>query len=281
MTGWGGAVRRVRSALDRVRAEAMAFTLPRVDPARIIVLCHCHHPDLATDFGALLHRLPAGATVHVSSSDPAAFEAWAALDRPAGLGLHFHRIENRGRDIRPFVLVARKLDLAPDALVLKVHAKKSVYSPLGSRWRRDLLHGLLPRGRAMRRIAARFDAAPRLGMLGAPGSFVSHPVYWGQNRAAVGRILTERFGGPPAESELGFFAGSMVWIRGALLRDLLPAVDVSAFEPEPLAQDGTYPHALERALPMAARRLGWLMGELGRAEPLDPAAVLDRRVNYL
>ena len=73
----------------------------------------------------------------------------------------------------------------------------------------------------------------------------------------------------------------MFWIRADLLAALVPLVDLDAFEPEPLAKDGTYAHALERLLPMAARRMGWRLGEMDRASALDPAAVRTRKIPYL
>ena len=264
--------------------ERLARTLGRWRPAPpagpIVAVCHCHHPDLVPELCAALGRLPDDTPIHVTSSRPEVFERWRECDvRPAATA--FHDTENRGRDLRPFFEVARRLDLSAETLVLKLHGKRSAYSAQGERWRRALIGGLLPDRRSPRWVAARFRADTRLGMLGAPGSFLSHPVYWGEDRAIVARIMLQAFGMLPAEEDLGFYAGSMFWIRADLLATLVPLVDLDAFEPEPLAKDGTYAHALERLLPMAARRMGWRLGEIGRAGAIHPAAVRNRKIPYL
>ncbi len=271
----------IRAAVRLGWAHMRETLRPSLETGPMIAICHCHHPDLVPELAWALRRLPAGATLHVTSSRSDVFERWNGLRRRPAVETVFHDVENRGRDLRPFFEVAGKLSVAPETLVLKIHGKKSSYSARGERWRRDLLAGLLPGRSALGRVAARFREDPRLGLLGAPRSFISHPVYWGQNRNNVERLMAGMCGVTPEERDLGFFAGSMFWLRGALLLDLLPHIDLGAFEPEPLPQDGTYAHAIERVIPMAARRMGWRMGEIGSDAVLDPDAVRQRKVAYL
>lgn len=272
----------IRTTLRRALVEVRSYWQPKPDMGPVTVLCHCHYPDLVPPLVRALRRLPDDATIHVSSSRAEVFDRWTMLRRRSHAPTQFYLVENRGRDIRPFFELARSLALEPETLVLKLHGKQSAYSPHGTNWRRDLLSGLLPPDRrALGRIAERFRAEPRLGMLGAPRSFISHPVYWGENRETVKRFMRERTGREPDEADLGFFAGSMFWIRGALLQSLLPLVDLEAFEPEPLPQDGAYAHAIERIMPMMARHMGWALGEIGRDTMLDPDAVRERKIVYL
>ena len=265
----------------RGRFELSTWFRRRACPLPVVAICHCHHPELIPELAAALRRLPADATLHLTSSRAAVFDAWTRLNRSLAVRTRFHTIENRGRDIRPFFAVAGGLDLDPDALVLKIHGKQSGYTGRGAHWRQDLLRGLVRSRRSVGAVAERFHANPRLGMLGAPNSYISHPVYWGENRPTVGGVMSGIFGEPPDERELGFFAGSMLWVRGGLLRSLVPLVDLDAFEPEPLPRDGSYAHAIERIMAMAARRMGWEMGEIGDPAPLDPDRIRHRKVVYL
>ena len=272
----------IRTTLRRGLVELRSYWQPKPDMGPVTVLCHCHYPELVPPLIRALRRLPGDAAIHVSSSRAEVFDRWTALRRRLPAPTRFHLVENRGRDIRPFFELARSVPLEPDTLVLKLHGKQSAYSPHGTNWRRDLLSGLLPPDRrALGRIAERFRAQSRLGILGAPRSFISHPVYWGENRETVTRIMREATGREPDEADLGFFAGSMFWIRGSLLQRLLPHVDIEAFEPEPLRQDGTYAHAIERIVPMMARHLGWAVGEVGHDRMLDPDTVRERKIAYL
>lgn len=276
--------RRPRALLGVAGRRSLAALAGPVQPAvpegRVLALCHCHHADLVPEMARCLLALPRGAAVHVSSSDPAVFAAWASFQRRSRAPVRFHPVENRGRDLLPFFALARDLAIAPDAAVLKIHGKRSSYSDQGDWWRRDTLRGLLPGPFAAGRALARFEADPRLALIGAPGSFIANPIYWGENRAAVAPIMARITGTEVAEQDLGFIAGTMFWIRGAYLTALLPHVDAASFEPEPLAQDGTYAHALERVIGMAALAQGWHIGETDAAAPLGRAAARARTVPY-
>lgn len=275
---------RARTLRARVRSGLLqGFDLlrPRLEPGEIVAICHCHHPELVPELAHTLRKLPGTATLHLSSSRRAVLDRWTQLRSPPKLETVLHEVENRGRDVRPFVEIARALPLRPETLVLKIHGKQSSYSAQGESWRRDLLSGLLPFRSTPGRVASRFRENPRLGLLGAPRSFLSHPVYWGRNRDTINSIMAEICGAVPEEGDLGFFAGSMFWIRGALLLELLPHIDLDRFEPEPLPQDGSYAHALERVIPMAARRMGWQMGEIDSEASLECEAVRERKIAYL
>jgi lipopolysaccharide biosynthesis protein len=251
-----------------------------VPAGRVVVLCHCHHADLVPELAHYLLALPRGAAVHVSSSDPAVFAAWEPFRRRSRAPVRFHPVENRGRDLLPFFTLAHRLAIAPDAAVLKIHGKRSSYSGQGDWWRRDTLRGLLPGPFAAGRALARFETDPRLALLGAPASFIANPVYWGDNRPGVAGLMGRIAGADVADTDLAFIAGTMFWMRGAFLSALLPHIDASLFEPEPIAQDGTHAHALERVIGMAALAWGWHIGETDAAAPLTREAARHRTVPY-
>ena len=276
--------RRVRGALGAAGRRSAAALLgplqPPVPSGRVVALCHCHHEDLVPELARCLLALPRGSAVHVSSSEPAVFAAWEPFRARSRAPVRFHAVENRGRDLLPFFTLARQLAIAPDAAVLKIHGKRSTYSDQGDWWRRDTLRGLLPGPFAAARALARFDADPRLALMGAPGSFIANPVYWGDNRPEVARVMRRVAGVAVADADLGFIAGTMFWMRGAYLSALLPHVDAGRFEPEPLARDGSHAHALERVIGMAALAWGWHVGETDAAAPLTREAARHRTVRY-
>ncbi|MGI3901997.1 MAG: rhamnan synthesis F family protein [Janthinobacterium lividum] len=265
----------------RAFADLAGPLQPAVASGRVLAICHCHYPDLVPELATQLLSLPRGAELHVSSSDTAVFGAWDIYRARSRVPIVFHPVENRGRDMLPFFTVARNLALRPDAAILKIHGKRSAYSDRGNWWRRDTLRGLIPGPFAAQRALARFAAEPRLALIGAPGSFTANAIYWGGNRAAVTRLMQDITGRATREEDLGFVAGSMFWIRGAYLTELLPHIDEAAFPPEPIDQDGTYPHAIERVIGMAALARDWQIGETGRAAPLTREAARERTVDYI
>lgn len=269
------------SAGRRLFAGVVGPLQPAAAPGTVVAICHCHHPELVAELADRLLALPRGAELHVSSSDDRVFAAWEPYRARSRAPVRFHAVENRGRDILPFLTVARGLDLRPDSAVLKVHGKRSAYVEGGDRWRRDTLRGLFPGPFAAARAAARFAADPRLALIGAPGSFIAHPVYWGGNREAVAALMREMAGMETREEDLGFIAGTMFWIRGGFLAGLLPHLAPERFEPEPLGRDGSHAHAVERAIGMAALAWGWRVGETDRPDPLTRDAVRHRKVSYL
>lgn len=276
------ALRRPIGVAGRRAWARIATPLQRpVSPGSIVVVCHCHHLELVPELAKRLLCLPRGAALHVTSADAAVFDAWAPYRHRSLVPIRFHPVENRGRDLRAFFEVAGKLDVGPDSLVLKIHGKRSPYTAQGDWWRRDMIRGLFPGPFAAQRIVRPFRDDPRLALVGAPNSFISHPVYWGRNRDGVAALMQSITGESVVDEDLGFLAGSMFWIRGGFLSSLAPRIDLSAFEPEPLGQDGSYAHAVERVIGMAALAWGWHIGEVGHPGPLTRDDVRHRTVSYL
>jgi lipopolysaccharide biosynthesis protein len=78
------------------------------------------------------------------------------------------------------------------------------------------------------------------------------------------------------DDDLGFFAGSMFWVRSDIILQMLPQVDPEGYEPEQGQRDGTLAHALERLVPMVASKLGYLVFE----GPMNPEVTLQRALTY-
>ena len=98
------------------------------------------------------------------------------------------------------------------------------------------------------------------------------------NSAAI-HGLAERIGVAGDPFDLPFVAGTMFWVRGAVLAQLAAlGLTQDDFEPEAGQLDGTLAHALERAFGLLARKLGkdaaWIdsrIAELTELARLDPA----------
>lgn len=184
-------------------------------------------------------------------------------------------MENRGRDILPFLRVAYRLRQEGEQLLLKLHTKRSPHRQDGERWRRELVGSLASTGR-FRRIVAAFQQDATLGMVAPEGHVQPLSFYWGANADATHYLATRM--GIAAPDEIGdtFISGSMFWTRMDALSPLLDAhLDEWEFEAEENQVDGTFAHAVERVFALGAKHVG-LNIETAAAVCGEPSAAAER-----
>jgi rhamnosyltransferase len=152
-------------------------------------------------------------------------------------------VENRGRDVLPFLKLLEGNFLSNYEVALKIHTKRSTYSDKGRQWFYELLNELLQNKQRVNEIREALKNK-KIGVIGPASSFVG-PHYWGSNEQEVIGIRRE-YGLPErSEQDLGFFAGTMFWFNPVALR-LDKPVDPQLFAIEVGQQDGTRAHAFER-----------------------------------
>lgn len=218
---------------------------------RAAVLAHVYYPELWDEILAVRATLPAGAPIIVTAP-PA--QAAALRARVAGdPSVEILEQPNRGRDIAPFVFALRSGALDRFDAVLKIHTKKSPHLRQGDLRRRVFYTALAGSRAATARALTQF-ADPKVGLVGPGAYFRTAQVYWMANRARVERLAAQ-IGAP---SRIGFFEGSMFWVRPAALAPLRRLdLSLEAFEAEAGQLDGTLHHALERVFPLAAAAAGF------------------------
>ena len=238
----------MRSALQR------AATVPsKMSPMpRLCVVVHAWYPDSFDDILNTLMATGLSLRLIVTTAPEKAADIRVVLERHA-MQAEVVVLENRGRDILPFLHVANRLLDEGEDVVLKLHTKHSPHRGDGDRWRSELLDRLLSPGRAGRILQA-FGEDPKLGLVAPEGHLQPLSYYWGANENNV-RYLATRMGiaAPRANSDT-FVSGSMFWLRLSALRPLLDAhLDDWEFEPEAAQVDGTFAHAIERVFGLCVR----------------------------
>ncbi len=222
----------------------------------VAAIIHAFHAEL---LGPMLARLSGVADVrfYVTAPRDRLSEAEAALaDVRAPWTLV--RVDNRGRDVAPF-LVALRIAISDGApLVLKLHAKRSPHLANGADWREELLDALLAPGAPARALAA-FSADPGLGLLAPAAHWLNVEAHLGGNATSL-RGLLARAGivdQTAAISGAGFAAGSMFYARPDVFSPLLDSgIETADFEPEAGQTDGTLAHAVERATGLLTAHAG-------------------------
>jgi lipopolysaccharide biosynthesis protein len=224
---------------------------------RAAVVAHVYYPELWEEIRAVHATLPAGAGLIVTA--PPAQAALVAELAGSDPFVEIIATPNRGRDIAPFLQALQSGVLDRFDAVLKVHTKKSPHLMLGDLRRRFFFTALAGSPAITASILRQFED-PRTGIVGPRPFFRAAPAYWMGNRARV-EELTARIGTAPA---LGFFEGSMFWVRPAALRRLRAlGLRAEDFDEESGQLDATLHHAIERLFPLAAAADGYETRAIG------------------
>ena len=233
-------------------ARSQAGFRKRTQAAAIV---HVFYPELIEWFG---ERLGGRSDLDLLVTVP---DLWSEeeLERIATAlpRARLQAVENRGRDVLPFMAGLRVAGAVGHELFVKLHSKRSPHTSDGDQWRDRLVSELIDGGAADRARAA-FAADSRLGMLaaaearmrlGEPGVMHNNAV----SMARLARVLDVRF-----DDETEFAAGSMFWGRTAAFERLAAATpERLGVEPELGRIDGTVAHGLERLTVAVARASGY------------------------
>ncbi|RVT83508.1 hypothetical protein DXV76_14865 [Rhodobacteraceae bacterium CCMM004] len=272
-------IRPFRHWIERGQAEgrktladlrpAPVPALPRLDApvpperaAPVAVALHLYYPDLWPEFHERLAAQSFDFDLFVTLTGPAALaDGPAEAIRAAWPAAGVWTLPNRGRDILPFAHLAQSGLLRPYAAVCKLHGKRSPHRRDGDAWRTALADGVLgPPGPTAARLRTFLDRADA-GLWMADGQLYRGNDWWGMNRKIAKGVLS-RIGIDPAASLLRFPAGSVYWVKPAIL-DRLCALELTTadFEPEVGLVDGTMAHALERSVGLLVADAGLEMIE--------------------
>jgi len=240
---------QARHPFGKIAVQLHAFYLDKLD----LLLNH-------------LRYLPVRFDLLVSTDTPEHAREIEAQVARSGLdcGLDVRCSENRGRDVAPMVcLFGRKL-LDYDC-ALHIHTKKSANvkadADFGHQW---LLHnlGFLVRNREyVEGVLDLFASTPHCGVLvPQPWKGIRRGMSWTSNRPYA-EALMERMHLSPTllkTQPLMFPGGTMFWFRPAALKPLLASdLRYDDFPPEPLPNDGTLAHAIERSILYIALSQGY------------------------
>jgi lipopolysaccharide biosynthesis protein len=171
-------------------------------------------------------------------------------------------VPNRGRDIGAFLSAFGEDIVARYDIVGHVHGKRSLHATnssdpyFGERWREFLWQNLLGDLHPMMDIViARLTADDKLGIVFAHDP---HLLDWDSNQE-IAEGLAARMGmKEPLPPFFDFPVGTMFWARTAALKPLFNLkLGWSDYPEEPLPNDGTILHALERLLPFVAQHAGY------------------------
>ena len=236
---------------------------------RIALAMHLYFMDMLPQSMDFARNMPPETDVYISTDSD---EKKAQIEKAfAELPLHsvtVVTVENRGRDVAAFLC-----DLAP---YLKgydyacfMHDKKAVQTKpgsVGASFGYVCNENICKNPDHVLNILCEFEKDPRLGILCPP--FPTHGLYfmnmcsngWGPNFDNTKQLAKTLGLNVPMSGEKAPLApfGSVFWFRPAALAPLFDhGWKHEDFPPEPLPQDGTISHAIERIYPFVAQAAGY------------------------
>jgi lipopolysaccharide biosynthesis protein len=190
--------------------------------------------------------------------------------------------EDHGRDIGAFLVFLQSGVLFRYDFICKLHTKRSPHRQDGDGWRQWLIKGVLGSSDLVDQIVSNFQSNPDLGIVVADGNIYRGHEHWISNEKRLSELLP-RIGISPDVRDRSFPGGSIFWIRSFLLRTLAGAnISIDDFEPEPLRNDGSLGHAIERMFGLICEDAGMQVIEHSRLAPItQPPAPSSWKVNIV
>jgi lipopolysaccharide biosynthesis protein len=264
-----------------------------IDEIRIsyAIHLHVHYIDEAIVILNSICGTCPGADLYITYSKPLVHDCLDSHCKAIGLykTLNHHayiRVHNHGRNVAPLLnLVENTLYKYPVALHL--HTKKSPHFGEGNRWSNHLTSCLVQDKMLVNAVLSGFIRDSQLGLV-MPTAFTAIRPYlgWGSN-LQLAKSLAIKLDPPIFLSKampLLFPAGMMFWFRPAIFRNLAKVYRSSSISlSEPLPQDGTILHAVERLLVYVceSRGFNWAYISPGVYDKVDQANPSIRKFSVL
>ena len=249
---------------------------------RIALAMHLYFMDMLPQSLAFAANFPPETDVFISTDTQ---EKKEQIEQAfAACGLHSVTVlvvENRGRDVAAFLC-----DLAPRLqgydYACFMHDKKAIQTKpgsVGASFGYVCNENICKNAAHVQNILCEFERDPRLGLLCPP--FPTHGLYfmnmcssgWGPNFDNTKALIKTLGLDVPVSGEKMPLApfGSVFWFRVRALEPLFTKGGAGGwqhddFPPEPLPQDGTISHAIERVYPFVAQGAGYYPAEVMSAD---------------
>ncbi|MDQ0301615.1 rhamnan synthesis F family protein [Ancylobacter polymorphus] len=227
-------------------------------PQRSALHAHLYYADLAGDLRDRLSRNRLECDLFITTDTDAKARHIRSVFNDQARAVDVTVVDNRGRDVGPFLMEFLPKALAGNYDVVgHVHGKRSLSTDaaMGEGWRTFLFEHLLGGRHAMLDTVMRaFSKDTHLGLVMAEEA---HLVGWNENKE-IAQNLARKLGIGDLPDYFDFPLGTMFWARTQALRPLMDlGLHWDDFPMEPLPDDGTLLHAVERLLPFIVEKAGF------------------------
>jgi glycosyltransferase involved in cell wall biosynthesis len=214
---------------------------------KVALHIHVHYPDLLPDILSRLSSCKTKPALLISVTSEENYSQVQAILKNRQFKVEIQLVQNRGRDISPFLITFGAKILSEYDYIGHIHTKKSVHSnqSMGKVWNLFLLENLLGNDnhKMMDIILSQFETDPSIGMVFSDDPNICG---WDLNRP-IANELAKKLKLNDMPDNFIFPIGSMFWARTKTLEPLINLnLTWDDFPPEPIPVDGTMAHAIER-----------------------------------
>jgi glycosyltransferase involved in cell wall biosynthesis len=228
-------------------------------PPKAAIQWHVYYPDMVDPVVNILSNCESKPDLLISVPNKESAAKVSQSLEGKKIGNHIIKIiPNRGRDIGS-LFTAFLEEYKSYEVLGHIHTKKSLHNKdreFITQWY-DFLIGSMIGGThpLMDLILRKMAEDPKLGLV-YPND--PHLIGWGKNYA-ISTQIASRIGLPlPLPAHITFPAGTMFWARVDALKPILDlSLTWDEYPKEPLPDDGTMLHALERLIPLVVKNRGY------------------------
>lgn len=232
------------------------------------VAVNLYYEDTLDRYFSYLENIPESVDVYIFSSNPKAFRKIQDFVSVRS-NMRLLPKENRGRDVSALLVAFREFAFQYQYICF-VHDKKANYRYMEEDtelWIRNLWDNTLKSAIYINNIFGLFERDKKLGLLVPPKPLGVHLETWYINSWYLNfehaKKLSEKLGlcCDLAEEKPPITLGTVFWCRAEALRKLLQYEwSYEDFPQEPLSEDGTVSHGIERILAYVAQDAGYQTG---------------------
>jgi lipopolysaccharide biosynthesis protein len=242
-----------RNSPTNVRVRSVPLSSGTVTPSseQVCAVVHVYYPELLPEIVKYLSNCRELRHVILTYDNSLSREVIQFALEPLevrAITFELLPVNNKGRDVAPFLYVVDKALETECKVFIKLHTKKSPHliGREGEMWRQRLLSGLLPNSESCSAIISEIANDRHFGFA-TPANCAAGRESWGRNRRTVRQVL-KPLGIKPTR-DLIFPAGNMFWFSRSLLARIAQLqVDINDFPEENGQLDATLAHAIERAI---------------------------------
>lgn len=230
---------------------------------KIAVFVHLYYEEMIALFSHYLDEIPDYIDVYISTSKEIVYNLCRKCVKR---DVVYIKSENRGRDVAALLVEIKPYTVLYDYFCF-VHDKREkdeIYKDMTIKWTNGLWNNMLYDANYINNVIATFEENEKLGLLLPPLPF--HPLNnqllfnsWGQNYCNTVKLAKKIGLIMPIKPEDRILSlGTMFWAKKDALKKLFDFPwEYSDFQSEPLPNDGTISHAIERILSFVAEDAGY------------------------
>lgn len=258
-----------KNNLNYILPKKFQLTETEVHTHQIVILIHIYYIEKISDYIRYIKNIPEIVDIIFTVSNN---RIEKVLQEQLIDSKHKYKViykENRGRDISA-LLVAAKMELVKYQYIGFIHDKKEKNKQIKEDidvWNECLWENMLGSKSYINNIIATLEEECDLGLLVPPVPVTRHLDYgyknkWEsnfENAKKIAKMLSIRC--ELNKDKPPITLGTVFWAKKSAIEKLLCFKwEYESFDPEPLENDGTLSHAIERILPYVAQDAGFYTG---------------------